>query len=223
MKIAKERKSSILASNAVHHRIDSLTSIVALVAIGGSHLFTGTTWLDPVGGLLVSLMVIKAGWGNTGSALLELADVGVDEEIKTSVRNAATEAISQNPLGKDINADGVQIGKVQGVKAGQNYLMDVELLVPARWTIEEARRVEEIVRKAVGSTVRGVRRVRTRFVPQANVVPDFSDEFVGADDFSQSDPESKAGGKDGHDHGHDHDHDHDHSQHAPSGNNKKQD
>ena len=225
MKIAKERKSSVLASNAVHHRIDSLTSIVALVAIGGSHLFTGTTWLDPIGGLLVSMMVVRAGWGNTGSALLELADVGVDKEIITSVRNAATKAISQSAFGKDSNADGVRISNVQGVKAGQNYLMDVELVLPSQWTIEEARRLEETIRKAVGSNVRGVRRVRVRFVPQANDVPDFSDEFVGPDAFSSSHPESEAGRKDGHDHDHDHNHNHNHNHnhHPTSRNNTKQD
>lgn len=157
-------------------------------------------------------MVVRAGWGNTGSALLELADVGVDEEIKASVRNAATKAISQTAIGKDSNADGLRIGNVQGVKAGQNYLMDVELILPDHWTIEEARRVEGAIRKAVGSNVRGVRRVRIRFVPQANDVPDFSDEFVRADAFSSSHPESEAGGKDSHDHSH----------HATSRNNKKQ-
>lgn len=216
MKIAKERKSSVLASNAVHHRIDSLTSIVALVAIGGSHLFTGTTWLDPVGGLLVSIMVVKAGWGNTCSALLELADVGVDEEIRASVRNAVTQAISQTEFAKGSNADGVRVGNVQGVKAGQNYLMDVELVLPAHWTIEEARQLEDTVRNAVGSNVRGVRRVRLRFVPQANDVPDFSDEFMGASAVSLSHPEPEAREKDihGHDHGHSH--------HDTRSNNKKQ-
>lgn len=166
----------------------------------------------------MSLMVVRAGWGNTGSALLELADVGVDEEIKTSVRNVATKAISQAVTSKNNNADSLRVGNIQGVKAGQNYLMDVELLLPAHWTIEEARRVEGTVRKAVGSSVRGVRRVRVRFVPQTNVVPDFSDEFVDADAFSSSHPEPEAGGKDGHDH----DHDHDHSHHATGTKNKKQ-
>lgn len=227
MKIAKERKSSILASNAIHHRIDSLTSVVALVAIGGSHLFTGTTWLDPVGGLLVSLMVVKAGWGNTSSALLELADVGVDEEIKTSVRNAATKAILQNvTTSKDINADRgpPQIGNVQGVKAGQNYLMDIELVVPARWSIEEARRVEGTVRKVVGSSVRGVRRVRVRFLPQQaidNDAPDFADEFVDADAFSDSHSEPEAGGS--HTHNHHHNHSHQSRDEPSSENPKKQD
>lgn len=183
MKIAKERKSSVLASNAVHHRIDSLTSIVALVAIGGSHIFTGTTWLDPVGGLLVSLMVIRAGWGNTGAALLELADVGVDDEIRTSVRQAATKALDDDKLAAQ--SDGVvSVRYVQGVKAGQNYLIDIELVVPGSWTVDEARRTEQLVRDTVGSTVRGVRKVKIRFVPEADVQPSFADEFIGADQSS---------------------------------------
>ena len=80
MKIARERKSAVLASNAVHHRIDSLTSIVALLTIGGAHVFTEASWLDPVGGLIISVMVIRAGWSNTMTSLLELADTSVDEE-----------------------------------------------------------------------------------------------------------------------------------------------
>lgn len=205
MKIAKERKSSVLASNAIHHRIDSLTSVVALVAIGGSHILTGTTWLDPVGGLIVSMMVIRAGWGNTGSALLELADVGVDEDTKSSVRNAATKALSQ-----DSSAEGSKNGAlahirdVQGVKAGQNYLIDVDLVVPDAWTVQETHRVEDILRKAIGSTVRGVRRVKVRFVPQAKDTPSFTDEFVGPDVMSHSTSEALDGKSDHNDHDHNH-------------------
>lgn len=82
MKVAKERKSSVLASNAVHHRIDSLTGMVTLFAILGANFLHDATWLDRVGSLLISLLVIKAGWGNTVSALYELADKGIDSEIK---------------------------------------------------------------------------------------------------------------------------------------------
>lgn len=215
MKIAKERKSSVLASNAIHHRIDSLTSIVALIAIGGSHIFTGTTWLDPVGGLIVSMMVIKAGWGNTGSALLELADVGVDEDTKTSVRNAATKALSQDALAAGSKDEAVvHVRDVQGVKAGQNYLIDIHLVVPNAWTIQEARRIEDSVRSAIGSTVRGVRRVKVRFVPKANDAPGFTDEFIGPDVMGQTTSEALDGKSNHGDHSHKHDldqkHGHDH-------------
>lgn len=191
MKIAKERKSSVLASNAVHHRIDSLTSIVALVAIVGSHVLDNVSWLDPVGGLVVSMMVIRAGWGNTGSALLELADVGVAEEIKASVRKTASKALGKDSLGSGrVVGNQVEIRDIEGVKAGQNYLMSVELAVPGEWTVQETRVVEDAVRETVGSKVRGVRRVRVRFVAKNDETPDFADEFIiGADVSPRSSPE----------------------------------
>jgi divalent metal cation (Fe/Co/Zn/Cd) transporter len=93
LKIAKERKSTVLASNAYHHRVDSLTAFVALLLIAGSNVLNNAQWLDPVGGLVISLMVVQAGWGNTKQALLELADVGVEDEMSDNVRKAATKAL----------------------------------------------------------------------------------------------------------------------------------
>ncbi|KAJ6016905.1 hypothetical protein N7451_000284 [Penicillium sp. IBT 35674x] len=191
MKVAEERKSSVLASNAIHHRIDSLTSIVALATIGGSYVFQDATWLDPVGGLLISLMVIKAGWGNTITALLELADTTVDDEIKTSVQTAASKALKEIEDGEQ-----VIIRDVQGMKSGQNYLMDIELAVPGAWAITRSRVVEEAVRQTIGSGVRGVKRVKVRFIPVEEQELTFSEEFVSQD--SGANPEL------------DHDHDHDH-------------
>ena len=208
MKIAKERKSSVLASNAVHHRIDSLTSIVALVAILGSHILTNVSWLDPVGGLIVSMMVIRAGYTNTGSALLELADVGVAEDIKDSVRKSATKALSEDSFasGRVTGAE-VQVQDVQGVKAGQNYLMNLELAVPSDWTVKETRLIEDAVRERVGAKVRGVRRVRVRFVAKSEDTPDFTDEFIGADVSPRSSPEPEEEKDAGHDHHLEHSHD----------------
>ena len=190
MKIAKERKSSVLASNAVHHRIDSLTSIVALVAIVGSHVLDNISWLDPVGGLVVSMMVIRAGWGNTGSALLELADVGVAEDIKASVRKTASEALGEKSFGVEpVMGNQVEVRDVQGVKAGQNYLMSIEVAVPGEWTVQQTRHIEDIIRERIGSNVRGVRRVRIRFVAKSKEAPNFADEFIGADVSPRSSPE----------------------------------
>jgi divalent metal cation (Fe/Co/Zn/Cd) transporter len=207
MKIAKERKSAVLASNAVHHRIDSLTSIVALLTIGGAHVFTEASWLDPVGGLIISAMVIRAGWANTMTSLFELADTSVDEEVKTAVQRAVSKALRGDPL-KGIagiaDGDMVEIREVQGTKSGQNYLMDVELAVPGSWDVERIRVIEEAVREKTGSKIRGVRRVKVRFLPSVNNSIDFSDEFIGADISPRSSPEPE----DEHDHEHGHEHKH---------------
>jgi divalent metal cation (Fe/Co/Zn/Cd) transporter len=170
MKVAKARKSSILASNAVHHRVDSLTSIVALVAICGSHLFQGASWLDPVGGLIVSMMVIQAGFGNTRQAIHELVDYSIDDDVKDAVRRSASKAVAENT--------DVEIRDVQGIKAGQNYLVDVQLAIPSYWTLEQIQRVEDAVRSRIGSKVRGVRRVRVKFVAKEREHANLFDEFV---------------------------------------------
>lgn len=183
MRIAEERKSSVLASNAIHHRIDSLTSIVALFTIGGTYVFNDASWLDPVGGLLISLMVIKAGWGNTKTSLLELADTAVDEDIRDSTREAATKALADYREGS-----GVEVRDIQGMKSGQNYLMEVELAVPGDWTVSRSREIERLVREAIGAAVLGVKRLKIRFVPREVPQVDFSEEFI-APEISARNPE----------------------------------
>lgn len=192
MKVAKERKSSVLASNAVHHRIDSLTSIVALLTIGGSHVFTDASWLDPVGGLIISAMVIKAGWNNTLTSLLELADVTIDDQVKKAVHRAATKAIKGDEKSGEVGIPGgeaIEVKDVQGIKSGQNYLVDIELAVPGNWSVDQVLEIEQAVRKRTGAKVRGVRRVRVRFTSLEKDAGDFVDEFIGTDVSPRSSPE----------------------------------
>ena len=203
MKIARERKSSVLASNAVHHRIDSLTSIVALLTIGGAHVITDASWLDPVGGLIIAAMVIRAGWGNTMASLLELADRTIDTEIKEKIRRSATKALKgdeSNDLSGVEYGSEVEVRDVQGVKSGQNYLVDLELAVPSDFTVQQTSKIEEAVRGRVGSKVRGVRRVRVKFVPTEDSTSTLAGDFISPDVTPRSSPEPE----DEHEHPHGH-------------------
>ncbi|RAL59743.1 hypothetical protein DID88_000373 [Monilinia fructigena] len=205
MKVARERKSSVLASNAIHHRVDSLTGIVTLFAILGANFLHEAAWLDPVGGFLISLLVIKAGWGNTISALYELADRGIDSEVKESITKAVKKSLLDLTEGSE-----VELREVEGVKSGQNYLVELQLAVPKSWTVEDVREVEDSVRQMVGSKVRGVRRVKVRFVPKDEAKPSLFDEFISGDVSPRESPEPE-----------DHDHDHDHNGHTHDHDNKK--
>ncbi|KAI5459924.1 cation efflux family-domain-containing protein [Mariannaea sp. PMI_226] len=205
MKVARERKSSVLASNAIHHRVDSLTGFVTLAAILGANVLENAAWLDPVGGLLISFMVIHAGWGNTIAAFCELADQSIEEEVKGSVRKQAHKALAK--IGEELN---VELRDVSGVKSGQNYLVDLELAVPGAWTMDQAKEVENVVRTRVGAKVRGVRRIRVRFAPKEGPVnPKFDDFIPGT---VKPPVEGEESNNDDHDHDHDHDHNHDHKQ-----------
>ncbi|KAK7428964.1 mitochondrial metal transporter [Neonectria magnoliae] len=217
MKVARERKSSVLASNAIHHRVDSLTGFVTLAAIMGANALENAAWLDPVGGLLISFMVIHAGWGNTMAAFYELADQSIDEEIKASVRKHTQKALVN--LSDEHN---IELREVSGVKSGQNYLVDLELAVPGAWTVDQAKEAEDAVRTQVGGKVRGVRRVRVRFAPKEGPVNAKFDDFIrgtvnmspdeeeSSDEVDDHDHHRKANGANGKTHDHDHDHEHNH-------------
>ncbi|KIW00141.1 uncharacterized protein PV09_08319 [Verruconis gallopava] len=198
MKVAKERKSSVLESNAVHHRVDSLTGIAALVSIAVSNIFPTFAGADAVGGLLISWLVVRAGWANTYTSLVELADAGVDSEIKDKVHRATTKALDALRL-----PEVVEVRRVQGIKAGQSYLLEVELAVPKSWNVAQTRSVEDAVRTRIGEKVRGARRVRIRFVPKESK-DDFEEEFISPSVSARSSPEPE----DNHDHDHDHDQEH---------------
>lgn len=150
---------------------------------------------------MISLLVIKAGWGNTISALYELADKGIDSEVKASV----TRAVEKSLVNLKERSQ-VELREVEGVKSGQNYLVDLQLAVPRSWTVEDVREIEEGVRQMVGSKVRGVRRVKVRFVPKEAAETSLFDEFIPGDVSPRSSPEPE-------------EHDHDHA--STNGNGKK--
>lgn len=75
MKVANQTNSKVLIANAWHHRVDSLTALVAVVTVTGGVMFN-LAWLDSAGGILVSALIIKAGWGSFKSAIYELIDRG---------------------------------------------------------------------------------------------------------------------------------------------------
>ena len=205
MKVAKEKRSSVLASNAYHHRVDSLTAFVALATITASHFLNNASWLDPVGGLIISGMIIQAGYGNTKNALLELADVGIDDEVRNEVLAAARQALDES--------EGIfeeHHVQVQGNKSGQNYLMEVAVNVPGAMTLEQTKAIEDKIRQTIAAKVKGVKRVAIRFATIEAGDRAFADEFVNTKPSEQEHEH----GHDDHEHKDEHEHSHGHSHDA---------
>jgi divalent metal cation (Fe/Co/Zn/Cd) transporter len=148
-------------------------------------------------------MVIRAGWGNTMTSLLELGDVTVDEEIKSKVRQAATKALKGDKrkglAGVDSGSE-IEIRDVHGIKSGQNYLMDLELAAPGAFTVRQISAIEEAVRERVGNKVRGVRRVKVKFVSSTDSSSSLQSDFIHPDVSPRSSPEPE----DERDHDHSH-------------------
>ena len=85
MKIAVQTNSKVLVANAWHHRVDSLTAVVALLTVTGGVLFN-VAWLDSIGGIAVSFLIIKAGWDSMKEAWFELIDRGENQAQNCTIK-----------------------------------------------------------------------------------------------------------------------------------------
>lgn len=77
LKVGKKTQSSVLIANAYHHRTDVYSSIVALVGVAGASVGYGI--LDPIGGLVVSAMILKMGVDSAIPSFKELMDIAVPD------------------------------------------------------------------------------------------------------------------------------------------------
>lgn len=74
-------KSSAVVANAWHHRSDALSSIPAALAVGACLLFGEKyAFLDPVGTVVVGLMVIYAAWEILQPTFGALLDAGATQD-----------------------------------------------------------------------------------------------------------------------------------------------
>lgn len=179
MKVAEQKKSAVLKSNAMHHRVDSLTGLAALASVAVANLWPGFAAADALAGLAIAAMVVRAGWSNTGAALRELADSSVEQSVLDRVRAAAVEALGAS------GEQALVVRGVRAVRAGQNLIVDVEVMLEPHVSVVQAESIERDVRERIAGDVRGVRLVRVRFVPTSPVGeavdrPPFNGEWVEA-------------------------------------------
>jgi divalent metal cation (Fe/Co/Zn/Cd) transporter len=96
VRVGKQHNSSVVVLNAWHHRVDGLTSLIALAGIGGAMI--GFPLADPIAGLLVAGMIVKLGLQSGVDSFRDLTDRQVD---------GATRAELEALLGQQ-RGDGVQ-------------------------------------------------------------------------------------------------------------------
>jgi len=133
-KLASKRTGSrILLANAWHHRSDAISSVAALIGIGGSQL--GIPLMDPIAGVLVAGLIIKTGIDIGYESIKELTDENVEEEIISKLEKIMT------------NIEGVEhFHEMRARKMGPNILVDLHIQVNSTMSISSAHQVAERVR-----------------------------------------------------------------------------
>ncbi len=80
-RIGEEINSRAVVANAWHHRSDALSSVGAVLGIGGA-IVLGEGWsvLDPIAAVVVSAFIIRAGFAITWNSMKELLEASLSEE-----------------------------------------------------------------------------------------------------------------------------------------------
>src|SRR5271170_1503016 len=101
-----------------------------MIAIAGGQIYP---FLDPVGGCLVSLLIIRVGFQSGKSACQEIVDRGLEPEVLDEIRTGATNGLHEArkallPVG--VGGAGMEVGEVKGTKSGAYFIVDVEVEGP---------------------------------------------------------------------------------------------
>ena len=85
-RVGKSVNSQTLVANAWHHRSDALSSVGALIGIGGAILLGGKwTVLDPIVGCIISIVIIVMAVKISIPAINELTDASLSEETENRI------------------------------------------------------------------------------------------------------------------------------------------
>ncbi|MBF0286850.1 MAG: cation diffusion facilitator family transporter [SAR324 cluster bacterium] len=144
--VGKRAGSRILVANAWHHRSDAFSSVVALIGIGASQL--GYPILDPIAGVLVAGLIIKAGIEMGRESTRELADEMAEDDILETL----------DTIMKEI--DGFEhYHQARARKMGPYTLMDMHLEVPSTISVSVAHQISERVRQSILTNIPAVNEV----------------------------------------------------------------
>ncbi|MBS4535155.1 cation transporter [Clostridium sp. D2Q-14] len=152
MRTGKKINSDVLIADAWHHRSDALSSIAALIGIIGSRL--GYGFLDPLAGLIVSIIVVKVGVEIFIKGTNELMDESLEEEKLIKIVNSV------------LSHKGVKtINDIKARKHGSMAYVDIEIAVDPNISVIEGHDIAEDVENIVYEKIDNIKSVLVHVNP----------------------------------------------------------
>jgi cation diffusion facilitator family transporter len=133
VRIGRRIRSQALLANAWHHRSDALSSVAALIGIGGAML--GQEWMDPLAAAVVSLFIVKVGGQVVWRGLSDLTERQVDVETVRQVQRL----LEEDP--DVVDAHRLRLRNVGGIVVGDVHVR-VDGAIPVREGHAIAERLE---------------------------------------------------------------------------------
>lgn len=146
--------SSALRADAWHHRSDALSSVGALIGIGGARL--GFPILEPIASLMICAMILKAAADIFRDAVRKMVDRSCGPETEARIR-----ATAEREPGV------VRVDKIQTREFGNRIYVDLEIAADGNATLSEAHAIAERVHDAVEREFPNVKHIMVHVNPDS--------------------------------------------------------
>ena len=149
---AKKIDSGALMADAWHHRSDALSSVGALIGIGGAMM--GFPVMDSIASLVIFVFIAKAAFDIFKDAMDKMVDHSCDEATEKEIYDVAI--AHKEVLGIDL---------LQTRIFGNKIYVDVEIQVNATYTLQKAHDIAEEVHENIEQKFPKVKHVMVHVNP----------------------------------------------------------
>lgn len=155
LRTAKKENSPALIADALHYRVDSITSLIALIALSTAAFFPA--WggvIDYVGALTIAVFMMALGTYSFRENFHQLMDKTPDPIFFSKVRQAA------------LRVEGIMgTEKIRIQSYGPDAHVDIDVEVPPEMTVDNAHKISQQVRAEIQQEWPAVRDVTVHIEP----------------------------------------------------------
>ncbi len=155
IKAAKKIRSTLLESNAMHHRSDVFSSVVVVIGIG-AQLF-GMSHMDALAAIIVAIMISLMGLHLIKKSFAELIDTSLDQELLDKIKQHI------------LNTGGVfDVHSLRSRSMGGMGYIDTEIRVNPRLSVSEAHFISLHIEQSVKKLFNEIADVTVHIDPVAD-------------------------------------------------------
>ena len=149
---AKKIRSGALKAEAWHHRSDALSSVGALIGIGGALL--GAPVMEPIASIVICLFILKVAVDIFREAVDKMVDHACDAEIEEALRScaAAEEGV-------------VRVDMIRTREFGRKIYVDLEIAADGSLTLREAHDIAQRVHDRIEQSFPDVKHIMVHVNP----------------------------------------------------------
>jgi cation diffusion facilitator family transporter len=155
IRAARKIRSTLLESNALHHRSDVFSSII--VVIGVSAQILGVEHMDALAAIVISIMISFMGIHLVKKAFTELIDTSLDQELVENIKDYV------------VNMDGVlAVHRLRSRSMGGMGYIDIEIRVSPDISVSEAHFISLHIENTIKKEFQDINDVTIHIDPLAD-------------------------------------------------------